>query len=177
MQTLTQLFASFDDVPQAGVVNGVPIACTDVEIIEGLLPTAAEALTFMRAGKATVTLRSKKTQARYTYKISKSEDGAVFFIGLMNGPDNERAFSYMGYIRRDVYFHGGAKSKAGGRDTPSNKAFAWAWEALMKDHMPATMEIWHEGRCGMCNRKLTVPSSIRSGIGPDCATRMVIHGS
>jgi hypothetical protein len=30
------------------------------------------------------------------------------------------------------------------------------------------VEFWHEGKCGRCNRKLTVPSSIESGFGPEC---------
>jgi len=33
------------------------------------------------------------------------------------------------------------------------------------------LEIWHEGRCGRCNRKLTVPASIALGIGPECGQR------
>ena len=27
---------------------------------------------------------------------------------------------------------------------------------------------WHEGRCGRCGRKLTVPESIEAGYGPEC---------
>ena len=169
MKTLEQIFADLDQVPQAGVISGV--VCQDAEVEDGMLVTAEEALRFMRAGNATVTIRSKKTQTRFTFKVRKSKDGAVFFISLMNGPDNESAFTYMGYIRGGIYFHGGRKARVG-QDAPSNKAFAWTWRALSQNTMPATVEIWHEGRCGMCNRKLTVPSSIRSGIGPDCATRM-----
>jgi hypothetical protein len=32
----------------------------------------------------------------------------------------------------------------------------------------ATLEFWHEGRCGRCGRRLTVPDSIASGYGPEC---------
>jgi hypothetical protein len=28
--------------------------------------------------------------------------------------------------------------------------------------------VFHEGRCGKCNRKLTDPTSIRIGLGPVC---------
>lgn len=31
------------------------------------------------------------------------------------------------------------------------------------------LQVWHEGRCGRCGRKLTVPSSIETGLGPECA--------
>jgi len=36
------------------------------------------------------------------------------------------------------------------------------------------LRIWHRGFCGRCGRPLTVPSSIATGIGPDCAERMGI---
>jgi hypothetical protein len=36
-----------------------------------------------------------------------------------------------------------------------------------KIKMP-NLEIWHEGRCGRCGRKLTVPESIHNGYGPEC---------
>lgn len=34
------------------------------------------------------------------------------------------------------------------------------------------IEVWHEGRCGRCARRLTVPESILIGIGPECAEIM-----
>jgi hypothetical protein len=34
--------------------------------------------------------------------------------------------------------------------------------------MPDGVVIWHEGRCGRCGRRLTVPESIESGYGPEC---------
>jgi hypothetical protein len=33
-------------------------------------------------------------------------------------------------------------------------------------------EVYHEGRCGRCNRKLTVPESIETGLGPECASKL-----
>jgi hypothetical protein len=135
-----------------------------------LFTTASDARAFMAAGKATVTLQSKATGVRFTYKIGVSEDGQIHFVSLLRGADNETAFSYFGYIRRGVFFHGAAKAKVA-HDAPSVKAFSWAWRALQLDVLPAALEIWHEGRCGRCNRKLTVPTSIANGIGPECATR------
>ncbi|RPH72766.1 MAG: hypothetical protein EHM78_02350 [Myxococcaceae bacterium] len=131
---------------------------------------AAEALRFMLAGKATVTLRSKETDQRFTFRIKSPEDGNVHFVQLMNGPDNETAYVYVGYIRRGVFFHGGSKARVS-REAPSCKAFAWAWQNLQKDYISQKLEIWHEGRCGRCSRKLTVPHSIKTGFGPECASR------
>lgn len=162
-------FAGLDQEPVAGVINGQPI--DDDRGENGLLATAAEARAFINAGKATFTLVSKATASRFTYKVNQAKDGGVQFVALLNGSDNENSFAYIGYIKRGVYFHGNAKSRVG-REAPSNKAFEWAWRKLAQDEMPTCLEVWHEGRCGRCNRKLTVPSSIRSGIGPECASKM-----
>lgn len=43
---------------------------------------------------------------------------------------------------------------------------------IQLEREPGALEIWHEGRCGRCGRKLTVPESIAAGIGPECAGRM-----
>jgi len=135
-----------------------------------LFTSAANARAFMAAGKATVTLQSRRTDTRFTYKITASQDGNIHFVKVLTGADNESSYSYFGYIRRGVFFHGGTKAKAG-YDAPSVRAFDWTWKMLARDELPALLEIWHEGRCGRCNRKLTVPSSIALGIGPECGQR------
>jgi hypothetical protein len=45
-------------------------------------------------------------------------------------------------------------------------------KARYAGRIPETVEIWHEGRCCRCGRRLTVPESIYAGIGPDCAGKM-----
>jgi hypothetical protein len=143
-----------------------------------LFTSASEARAFIGAGNSTATMRSKATDVRFTYKVQapiendvRQVDSDMRFVKVLTGSDNENSYSYLGYIRRGVFFHGGAKARVG-RDAPSAKAFAWAWQALAQDVLPATVEIWHEGRCGRCARKLTVPASIASGFGPECAGRM-----
>jgi len=39
---------------------------------------AADAMTFIQAGNATVTIVSKVTEKRFTYRVRESEDGRVF---------------------------------------------------------------------------------------------------
>lgn len=137
-----------------------------------LLKTSEAALAFMLAGNARVTFKSKATGNRFTYRVRASEDGNVHFVALLNGSDNNTDYAYLGYIRRGVFFHGGAKAKVAATAS-SAKAFKWVWEQLQLGHQPGNvLEIWHEGRCGRCGRTLTVPSSIASGIGPECASKM-----
>lgn len=144
-----------------------------------LFDTAEQARRFMRAGNATVTLRSKATDTRFTYKIQAPAENDrrncqsdMRFVKVLTGSDNDNSYAYLGYIRRDVFFHGGHKTRIGA-DAPSALAFSWTWRQLACGVLPdRVLEIWHGGRCGMCGRKLTVPSSIAAGIGPDCAERM-----
>ena len=137
--------------------------------------TAAAARAFMTAGNSTVTMVSTKTGTRFTYKIRANDDGDVFFVSVLRGADNTADYSYLGRIDQQARFWAGRKTpKPGdtGPTAPSSLAFAWAWKAIQPDGasvVPPALEIWHEGRCGRCNRKLTVPSSIASGLGPECA--------
>ena len=134
--------------------------------------TAVASRDFMLGGNATVTLVSVKTSTRFTYKIRANDEGDVFFVSLLSGPDNESDYSYLGRIdAKGRLWVGRRVPKAGdiSEDAPSAMAFRWAWLRLVQDVLPDTLEIWHEGRCARCNRKLTVPSSIESGFGPECA--------
>ena len=142
--------------------------------------TAAAARAFLLGGNATVTLVSKASGTRFTFKVRASDDGDVFFVSLLGGPDNEADYRYLGRIDNQGRFWAGRRvPKPGdvGKDAPSSKAFDWAWGYLKNDVLPVKLEIWHEGRCARCNRKLTVPSSIESGFGPECAGKVGFSAS
>lgn len=133
---------------------------------------------FVLAGNARLTLRSKKTGTRFTYSIRKAdkEEGDtrpdVWFVGLLTGSDNESSYSYMGIIREGERYTRTAKS-AVSATAPGSQAWEWFWPRLWAmATVPANLEVWHEGRCGRCNRLLTVPESIALGIGPECAKQM-----
>lgn len=124
---------------------------------------------FVTAGKAYFTLRSVKTGTRFTYRVRASKDGNVLFAGVLDGTDNESHYAYMGLIK-GLHLVPTAKSKVS-TDAPSSKGLSWFLEALTGGHVPSTVEFWHEGRCGCCGRRLTVPESIQNGIGPECIKR------
>ncbi len=148
-------------------------------MMPGQITDPKTALSFMFAGNATVTFRSLKTGERRTYKIREAEkrnpndanEQPVYFVKLLNGPDNESAYVYMGMVRDGKF----STTRASKMDTNSVavKAFTWVLEYLQKNVLPESLEIWHEGRCGRCGRKLTVPESIASGFGPECARFIV----
>jgi len=125
---------------------------------------------FLLAGKSTFTLVSTKTGSRFTYRVKRAKgESRPWFVGLLTGPDNTSSYSYLGCIWGSRYSHG-RKSRVGS-DAISVKAFDWFLRHLDHDALDL-VEFWHEGRCGRCGRKLTVPESIEAGIGPECASRM-----
>ena len=133
----------------------------------GRLTSHAAVTEFMMAGNATLTLKSERTGNRFTYRIRKSEDGNVHFVALLAGSDNESSFQYLGFIRDRAYSHG-RKSRIS-ETAPAAMAFHWFHANLQTRRLPAELQVWHEGKCGRCGRKLTVPESIERGLGPECA--------
>lgn len=142
--------------------------------MKGQLTTADTAKAYMLAGNATVTIRSIPTQMRYTFKIRQAKPTErnnwrtdQYFVNLLIGQDNESDYAYMGMIRKGI-FQLTTASKYNETTTPV-KAFRWVFDRLQNGIMPDKLEIWHEGTCGRCGRKLTVPESVERGIGPECA--------
>lgn len=136
-------------------------------------------LAYMTAGKAkhgpTITFRNAESGNRFTYKIKTApkrqpNDPDTWFVQLLNGPDNTSDFMYIGILRKDSgvpQYMWTSKARAD-RDASSVQVFQWALNQFVADKIPASLEVYHEGRCGRCGRKLTVPESIASGFGPEC---------
>jgi len=164
----TDIFAGLDGTLEEGHEEATS------EDMRGKFSDALVARQFLRAGKAIVTLVSTKTGNRFTYKVTKSDDGNCHFVALLNGPDNTSNYKYLGRIAREIFFKGRKTPKAGdiATDAPSMLAFDFAWRHLVQGSIPANLEIWHEGSCGRCGRRLTVPASIARGFGPECSERM-----
>jgi hypothetical protein len=137
-----------------------------------LLGRAAQA--FVVAGNAVFTAVSLRTGVRFTYRVRESikEQDTRSFVSVLTGPENTRDYAFLGTILGDQRFVHGKKSRIT-PDAPSVRSFAWIWSRLSRGLELPECEIYHEGRCGKCGRPLTTPESIRSGIGPVCAERVV----
>lgn len=146
----------------------------------GQLTTVADIRRYVEAGKATLTIKSRKTGTRFTYLFKRppAEPGKdrPIWAALLSGPDNVTDYQFLGTLWTDAavayrYRHGG-KSKVSS-SSPSVLALQWLVKALTHGEKSlAQAEIWHEGRCGRCGRKLTVPESIANGLGPECAGKV-----
>lgn len=124
-----------------------------------------QALAFMFAGNARVTLVSGRTGKRFTYRIRVCADKpTVWFAGLLVGSDNESSYEHIAHCHGTGPF---VPSRGKPISTPLT-ALRWAVGNMRRGVMPDDLEVWHEGRCGKCARPLTVPESIASGFGPEC---------
>lgn len=138
------------------------------------LTTIEQINTFTFAGNATLTLRSKKTGDRFTYRVRMADSGNVWFVSVLTGSDNEGDFEYLGFFKAGgEYIYGGRKARIGS-DAPSAIAFAFFAGQLARPTLHPMLEVYHEGRCGACNHKLTTPESIMTGFGPECSDRLGI---
>ncbi len=141
--------------------------------MQGMLQGAARQA-FMLAGDATFTLVSSKTGMRFTYRVTAPRkdgkldtDAEVRFVKLLCGNDNENDFHYFGIIRNGHFEHAQRKTRIS-VEAPGALAFRW----FASNVESSAVEFFHEGRCGRCHRKLTVPESVASGLGPECAGRI-----
>lgn len=134
-----------------------------------------QALAFIFAGKAVVTLRSAKTGTRYTYKVSKAEEregqrieaaSPRYFVSLLTGPENTSDYTYLGMVSN------GELRLTKASKMPITAAPVKAMQFALAHPTAPELEIFHEGRCGRCGRVLTVPESVESGFGPECAGRL-----
>lgn len=142
--------------------------------MRGRLQTVVAAIEYINGGNATVTLVSKVTQDRRTFRVRESDDGRLFFVSALTGQNNDTDYQYLGTVCGHEYRHG-RKSRIGA-DAPAAKAFAWFFAGLtaFPERVFEQVEVWHEGRCGRCGRKLTAPESVESGFGPECRQRAAL---
>jgi hypothetical protein len=139
---------------------------------------------FFTGGRAVFTLEvpeefalANKTKNHYTYRIrlKKGNDKYpdTYFVDLLSGPDNESNYAYLGILNpKTGQFALTAKSKAGD-DSWSVRFFRRSMAAIFEGNSEAItnagFNLHHEGKCGRCGRKLTVPESIKTGLGPICS--------
>ena len=131
---------------------------------------------YITAGYACFTVRNANTGNRFTYRVKMprnvnkySPNVPIRFVSVLMSHDNSSSYRYIGFTRNGEFVHGGQRAFAN-RDAQSVKAFGWVWNHI--NALPDCIEVWHEGHCGRCGRKLTVPESIASGIGPECIKRV-----
>lgn len=159
----------------------------ELEEKRGQLTEPALIRRYILGGNATFTLRSLATGLRFTYKVKSAtkdrglnwstgnQDRTLFFVSVLTGRDNDSDFSYIGILKQSVdgefrFSHTAKSSALPG--SPSFDGFAKCWKLLeFGCRWHPQIEFWHEGKCCVCGRKLTVPESVETGMGPECASK------
>ena len=144
---------------------------------------------FMVGGNAYFTIKNVKTEHRFTYRVrapkEEQKDGKkvmrddIYFVHLLTGYDNENSYTYIGYLKylpsdNTLGFTWGNKSRILKEAPGVDVITRYVNDFIRSGKLPKGIEFWHEGRCCRCGRKLTVPESISSGIGPECAKNMAL---
>lgn len=128
---------------------------------------------FIFGGKSIFTIRNVVSGNRFTYKMTRKKslkegEDDVVFVKVLSRPDNTSDYTFIGTVfRKETYRH--SPKSPFGSEAMSSKAIEWVVRNV--NSLPPNIEVWHEGRCARCGRKLTVPESIQSGFGPECGSR------
>ncbi|HHH30982.1 MAG TPA: hypothetical protein ENK57_21920 [Polyangiaceae bacterium] len=129
---------------------------------------AKAAFDFILAGRAICTFLNPATGGRFTYRVRVRDEGPAF-VDVITGSGAED-FTRLGLIFEGKRFVV-PRAWEIGNDAPSAAAFRWVFARLSHGADLRGVEVWHEGRCGACNRPLRVPESIETGLGPICAKK------
>lgn len=118
----------------------------------------------------TFTITNNATQTRRTFRVQTVINGESGLCGkrivaLLTGSENENDYTGFAFVDES-----GVRCWRKHKNTKYSK---YAYFLNHADAFEATEEISVEmsGTCRVCNRKLTVPESIESGIGPVCAAK------
>ena len=140
------------------------------DIVEGTTPeTAPDSVSPVLTHNGMLTIENTKTGQHRTFRIKTQKPDASFapgerIVSLLIGPDNEDDYFQFGFVKLDRIIVW-KKSRGTIYDTYAKMLM----RPVHYKNKGCTYRF--DTRCRMCNRTLTVPTSIDSGIGPKCAER------
>lgn len=132
---------------------------------------------FTHNGKFTV--QSRVTGEHRTFQVKTQPSDARFapgerIVSLLSGPDNMDSYTGFGFMQAGGIAvwtkkrgNGGVKSAF---DLHAEILFGLVVDGAFSEYAQE-YQLLAETTCRVCNRVLTEPESIRSGIGPICAER------
>ncbi len=124
------------------------------------------------------TVKSAQTGDHRTFKIHAQDEKAEFapgkrIVSLLTGSENSADESYTGFaFIDDDGIHVWSKKRGQGLwETYADMLWSFSLDAAGSPWAAKGFTIMGEGRCVRCNRLLTEPTSLKTGIGPICAGR------
>ena len=136
------------------------------------LKNIKDVINYLFGSKSTITLKSGDTGKWFTFKIRKHKEiDSIFFVSLLVGPDNDNSYKYLGtiFINDKNFSFKLTKKSSITKESLSFKAFNFFIYNLNKNVLHEKLEVYHNGSCSKCGRKLTTPRSLEIGMGPICS--------
>lgn len=131
---------------------------------------------------AIFTVHNTETGNRFTYRVRRGMNPRTLnlydsaAVQLLKGSDNTKDYVIIGALTNMLNPRNLSLDSAtrwGSDLAQAFKTFKYFYEKCRANEpWPKHVDVWHEGRCGRCGRRLTVPESIKSGIGPECANKI-----
>lgn len=121
------------------------------------------------------TLSHRTRDEWYTFKIRTQRPDARFKPGvrlvyLLCGPMNTTDFRGVGEVDER-----GVRLWAKWASSPKAQMVKTLERVVREGDQDPQWEVLSQGACCRCNRALTTPESIRTGIGPECAQRIAVQ--
>jgi hypothetical protein len=109
--------------------------------------TTEDAKAYILAGEATLTLESRRSGTKFTYRVTRCKDKEqpdLYFVSLLIGDSaDDGQFKYLGIINRNGFRI--TKNSGVNANTPSAKFFE---SFFLSTTLDAELEVRHEARCG-----------------------------
>jgi hypothetical protein len=128
----------------------------------------------------TLTIVNDVSGNRVTLRFRKPKGFNSVLVDVMVGSDNENDYAFAGTLRGTTLALSPKAKCPEARAKMAKAVVDWTFarvasghdlEGAKADGTLFAVRCLHEGRCACCGRKLTVPESIDTGIGPVCAGR------
>lgn len=128
----------------------------------------------------TLTVVNDVSGNRVTVRFRRPKGFGAVLVDVMVGSDNETSYAFAGTLKGTTLRLSPRRKAPDAKAKMAKAVLDWTLtraangtplEGTKTDGTPFSVRCLHEGRCACCGRKLTVPESIDTGIGPVCASR------
>lgn len=148
-----------------------------------------DALAFMLGGNSWFTIKSLRTGQDYSFGITDAKVRDIRSGKWVSTPERKnvwlfigasqvvagKSYGWMGSLLQDVRTGQWRYSPGRNRELPQDcageKAFMFVFNSFLNGTKLPQLEIWHQGICSCCGKKLKLSESIELGWGPVCMKR------
>lgn len=121
------------------------------------------------------TIQNRESGVHRTFRIKTQPKDARFapgarIVSVMNGTDNQSHYKRFGFVNDKGIFI--FKSLRDNKDYDGYARMLWSLLATPESVLHQRYSIDQSLHCLRCNRELTTPESLRTGIGPVCEGRI-----